>query len=122
MCSLSSHLMWSVKGHRRFDLKVGKCMARGGDQANAWGTVEIKQTWLVESRRGDTLVGGVIGVETLLHACGCTSSDVVPRDASAHRMVRNHMHIEHYISIFLWLYCLFRKYLLILQRQSFFEC
>ncbi|KAK9094187.1 hypothetical protein Scep_025656 [Stephania cephalantha] len=57
--------MWSVKGHRRSDLKVGKCMARSGDQANAWRTVEIKQTWLVESRRGDTLVGGVIGVETL---------------------------------------------------------
>ncbi|KAK9084334.1 hypothetical protein Scep_030805 [Stephania cephalantha] len=42
--------MWSVKGHRRSDLKVGKCMARGGDQANAWRTVKIKQTWLVESR------------------------------------------------------------------------
>ncbi|KAK9158586.1 hypothetical protein Scep_005160 [Stephania cephalantha] len=56
--------MWSVKGHRRFDLKVGKCMARGGDQANAWRTVEIMQTWLVESRRGDTLVGGVIGLHT----------------------------------------------------------
>ncbi|KAK9089487.1 hypothetical protein Scep_028569 [Stephania cephalantha] len=61
-------------------------MAHGGDQVNLVSGVE--------KRRNLGWWSHWCGNTPHLRACGCTSSDVVPRDASAHRMVRNHMCVD----------------------------